>query len=426
MQSCANARRLSSEARLVSTGDGPWRWVGGAFFNDAGQSGAGRELAPGLTEFSGVTPVLAGCPVSEPVEYYSFSRESVTERALFGEVSRQLGGWRVGGAGHWFGYRIATGNLTEFPYTPAYNSPYEDFDTDDSGVLFKGSVSYRFGDGTNVYLTRSEGYRIGGGNNFRVCTDEEIALLTDEDPGNDPPQSGCIYAHQALIEPDTTTNHEVGVRRWWGGDRVVLGASLFHVDWRDIQVAGLTPFSAQGITLNGGAAVSRGVEVAASAGLTATLQLRGSWSYTRAALSQDSPGLLDDGAVAFEGDRLAGAPRSQGSLFASYGTLLGDDVALELLYGYSYIGDVLTRIGGRAGGERLPAYDLHTMTASVSKNAWTLTVYADNLLDEYAVTSVRQTPARIGRTADGFTSRRYFANVLTLRRAGIRLRYTFR
>ena len=217
-------RRLSSEARLVSTDDGPWRWVGGAFFNDAGRSGAGRELTPGLTEFSGVTPVLAGRPVSEPVEYYSFSRESVTERALFGEVSRELGGWRVGGGGRWFGYRIATGNLTEFPYTPAYNSPYEDFDTDDSGVLFKGSVSYRFGDGTNVYLTRSEGYRIGGGNNFRVCTDEEIALLTDDDPGNDPPQSGCIYAHQALIEPDTTTNHEVGVRRSWGGDRVALGS----------------------------------------------------------------------------------------------------------------------------------------------------------------------------------------------------------
>ena len=122
------------------------------------------------------------------------------------------------------------------------------------------------------------------------------------------------------------------MRRSWGGDRVALGASLFHVDWQDIQVAGGTPFSAQGITLNGGAAVSRGVEVAASAGLTGALRLRGSWCYTRAALSQDSPGLLDDGADAFEGDRLAGAPRSQGSLFASYGTLLGDEVAIELLY----------------------------------------------------------------------------------------------
>ena len=87
---------------------------------------------------------------------------------------------------------------------------------------------------------------------------------------------------------------------------------------------------------------------------------------------------------------------------------------------------MLTRIGERAGGERLPAYDLHTLTASVSKDAWTVTVYADNLLDEYALTSVRQTPARIGRTVDGFTARRYFANVLTPRPAGVRLRYTFR
>ena len=81
-------------------------------------------------------------------------------------------------------------------------------------MLFKGSVSYRLREGTNVYFTRSEGYRIGGGNNYRVCTAEEVGLLTDADPANDPPQSGCIY--------------------------------------------GLTPFSAEPITLNGGGAVSRG------------------------------------------------------------------------------------------------------------------------------------------------------------------------
>ena len=61
--------------------------------------------------------------------------------------------------------------------------------------------------------------RIGGGNNFRVCRDEEIALLSDADPGNDPPQAGCIYADQALIRPDTTTNYEVGLRRACGAHR---------------------------------------------------------------------------------------------------------------------------------------------------------------------------------------------------------------
>ena len=44
--------------------------------------------------------------------------------------------------------------------------------------------------------------------------------------------------------------------------------------------------------------------------------------------------------------------------------------------------------------------------------------------DEDAVTGVRQTPGLIGVTDDGFRSRRYFANVLAPRRAGVRLRYT--
>ena len=99
---------------------------------------------------------------------------------------------------------------------------------------------------------------------FRVCTDEEIALLTDADAGNDPPQSGCIYEDQALIRPDRTTNYELGLRRSWRDGRFSASGTLFHVDWEDIQVAGLTPFSSEPITLNGGGAVSRGVELAAS------------------------------------------------------------------------------------------------------------------------------------------------------------------
>ena len=135
--------RLNWETRLVSTGAGPWRWVGGAFFNRYDSRGTSFELAPGLTAFSGITPVLDGEPVSEPVEYYSLGRQDVEERALFGEISRDLGDrWRVTAGGRWFGYRIATGNLTEFPYTPMYNSPWSDHESDDGGVLFKGSADH--------------------------------------------------------------------------------------------------------------------------------------------------------------------------------------------------------------------------------------------------------------------------------------------
>ena len=422
----AREERFNLETRLVSMGDGPWDWVGGAFFNNYDSNGTSFEFTPGLTEFSGITPILGGMPAFEPVEYYSLDSQSVTERALFGEISRDLGDrWRLTTGARWFGYRIDTGSLTEFPYTPIYNSPFTAFESDDHGVLLKASLSHRFDDQTYAYFTRSEGYRIGGGNNFRVCSDEEIALLSDADPGNDPPQSGCIYEDQALISPDRTANYEVGLRSSWSDGRFAASGTLFHVDWTDIQVAGETPFSAQPIILNGAAAVSRGVEVAGAAGLTNALHLRGTWSYTHASLSQDSPGLLDDGADTFKGDRLSGAPRLQGSLLASYGTMLGSETALKLLYGYTYIGDVFTRIGLRADGEVLPAYDLHNFSAAVSRGNWTLTFYADNLFDEYAVTGVRQTPAQIGTTEDGFRARRYFANVHAPRRVGTRIRYTF-
>ena len=55
-----------------------------------------------------------------------------------------------------------------------------------------------------------------------------------------------------------------------------------------------------------------------------------------------------------------------------------------------------------------------------------LTFYADNLFDEYAVTVGRQTPGVIGRTEEGFMSRRYFAKVLTPRWAGVRVWYALR
>ena len=422
----AREERFNLETRLVSMGDGPWHWVGGVFFNNYDSSGTSFEFTPGLTEFSGITPILGGMPAPDPVEYYSLDSQSVTERALFGEISRDLGDrWRLTTGARWFGYRIDTGSLTEFPYTPIYNSPFTAFESDDHGALLKASLSHRFDDQTYAYFTRSEGYRIGGGNNFRVCSDEEIALLSDADPGNDPPQSGCIYEDQVLISPDRTANYEVGLRRSWSDGRFTASGTVFHVDWTDIQVAGETPFSAQPIILNGAAAVSRGVEVAGAAGLTDGLHLRGTWSYTHASLSQDSPGLLDEGADTFKGDRLSGAPRLQGSLLASYGTMLGSGTALKLLYGYTYVGDVFTRIGLRADGEVLPAYDLHNFSAAVSRGNWTLTFYADNLFDEYAVTGVRQTPAQIGTTEDGFRARRYFANVHAPRRVGTRIRYTF-
>ncbi len=138
--------------------------------------------------------------------------------------------WRVTGGGRWFGYGLATGSLTEFPYTPRYNSPFSEFVSDDRGVLFKGSVSYRFDDETYAYVTRSEGvphrrrqqlpglHRRGDRSAHQRRRQQRLAAIR-------------LHLRRSGVHP---TGHEDQLR---GGAAplmarrtVTLSATLFHVD----------------------------------------------------------------------------------------------------------------------------------------------------------------------------------------------------
>ena len=129
-----------------------------------------------------------------------------------------------------------------------------------------------------------------------------------------------------------------------------------------------------------------------------------------------------------DGDRLPGSPEHQGSIYASYIQPLGD-MDLTLNYGISAVGDVLTKTGGRANGEELPGYAVHSLSASLAADAWDITLYADNLLDKYAVTGVRTDKARIQTVSDinggDVNVRSYYNNVLRPRTIGLRATYRF-
>ena len=87
---------------------------------------------------------------------------------------------------------------------------------------------------------------------------------------------------------------------------------------------------------------------------TDTLRIRGFWSYARAELTEDAPGLLPDGAAAFKGDRLAGAPKHRAGLIVSRAMRLSDDIRLDLSYDYG-LGRLRPDPDRRARGRREPA-----------------------------------------------------------------------
>ena len=83
---------------------------------------------------------------------------------------------------------------------------------------------------------------------------------------------------------------------------------------------------------------------------------------------------------------------------------------------------------GRDFGEALAGFTSHSATVGLSGDSWEATQFADNLLNKYAETGVRNDTIFLGYdgSVNNFTLRRYFKNVITPRTIGIDFRYHFR
>lgn len=424
-------RTFNQELRLVSSGDGPLSWILGGFYNELKVNAESREFTPGYSEYLG-----GGRP--DNLEYFSVNRTDLTEQAIFGEIGYEFTDrWQVTVGARFYDYDLDTQDAVDFPLFNSVfggagpdeiNLDFQQGGQSDSGNLFKFNTSYRFSDEVLGYFTISEGYRIGNSNGVAPCPDPLP-----------PNQIACALPDELQFFPDKTTNYEIGLRTQLFDRRLTLNGAVYYIDWEDPQLAGTTENAALPITLNGKGAESKGVEVNFNALLTDFLSLRGSFAYTRAELTEDAPDLLNtilppgfspridvDGLA---GDRLPGSPEKQANLFASYLMELSGDRYLTFNYGVSAIGDVLTRTGGRADGETLPGFAVHNASLVLDGYNWSVTLYAENLLDKFARTGARSSrpfaQTVSDENGDPVTVRRYYHDVLRPREIGLSFVYYF-
>ncbi len=404
--------RLNEEIRLVSNGKGPWSWIGGLFYNRYEVDESSEEFTPGYPAFVNVS-----LPTGD-LEYRQLTHDRLTERAAFGEVGYGFRPkWTLTLGGRFYGYRTEQHVSYEVPYVNFADSNGNG--ADDSGFLGKVNLAYRYSSRLLGYMTVSQGYRIGGVNDVPAC-------VLPLDPQV---QNVCAMPNEVLIKPDRTTNYELGVHADWRDGRLRLNADVFDVDWQNIQTLGVTQNGGQVITVNGGGARSRGVEVAMQATTQGPWSFTASYTYDQAELTTNAPGLLDhmvggvlESVDAMAGDRLPGTPEQQGSVSVGYLRPLASGLMLNANYGVTATSDVLTKVGGRADGERLGGYAVHSASVGIGRGQWTADLYADNLFDKFAETGVRVDPSHIV-DINGFASRRYFTYVLRPRTVGVQFRY---
>ncbi len=428
---------FNQELRLVSKSEGPVSWIVGAFYNELESEASSREFTP---EYSVYLNSFLGTPIRpDELEYYSVNQTDLKERAVYGEVT-----WEANDklqftfGARWYDYDLKTRDAIDFPlFNTAFgtaqpneiNLNFVDGGQSDDGMLYKFNTSYKFAEDFLGYFTYSEGYRIGNSNGIGPCPSPlPITPIA------------CALPDEMQFFPDQTKNYEIGFRSQWFERRLTLNGAVFFIDWTDPQLAGTTDNAALPITLNGEGAESKGLEVSFDAAITDAFSLRGSYAYTKAELSEDAPALLStivgpgfspridvDGLA---GDRLPGSPEQQATLFGSYVHGLTSDLDLRFDYGVTAIGNVLTRTGMRADGERLPGFALHSAAVTLTNyGKWNLQLYADNLFDKYAETGVRSSTPYIQTVADEngdpVTVRRYYRDVLRPREVGMRFTYNF-
>jgi outer membrane receptor protein involved in Fe transport len=140
---------------------------------------------------------------------------------------------------------------------------------DGSATLPKLSLSLQATDDVLLYALYSEGFRVGGINN-----------------GNQPFAPGI----PDTFDSDDLKNYEIGIKSRWLQERLQLNATLFKIDWNDIQVEPRDPVGNIPFTTNGGAADVMGIEWSLDSLLTDQLSLTFTGTYFfEHELSEDQP-----------------------------------------------------------------------------------------------------------------------------------------
>ncbi|MFT4613537.1 MAG: iron complex outermembrane receptor protein [Bacteroidia bacterium] len=424
---------LTQEFRLVSTGEGRFNWIVGTFYSDFENDATSSEFAPGYDEYlvdvEGVGVQLR----PDSLEYIEVTSEDREEFAVFGEIGFDITDkWQITVGARYFEYEVeASGGFnTPLLNTVIYGDPVDSInleiqtnEADDDDIILKFNTSYDFTDDVMGYLTVSEGYRNGIANSVPEC------------PTPLPPnqQNLCAQPDEVLVKSDTTVNYEIGVHSQFG-DRAILNAALFFIDWDDIRVDGVTENGGLTILKNGGTAESMGLELSGQLFITPDFSINGAYSYTKAELTENAPGILDgefdtdtfsitnlDGE---DGDRLPGSPEHQVYLAANYAISLDGGSAVDLNWSMVAQGDVLTKLDGRASGEELSGFAVHNVSVNWVMDEATVSLYADNVFDREYETGVRRDPSYI-TPISLFDLRRYYTNVGRPRQIGVRFNYSF-
>jgi outer membrane receptor protein involved in Fe transport len=314
-----NQRNFYQELRLSSKdSDSPFIWTAGLFYSRLSENVPENIIDPTLNQeiiaFSG--PAYALCTTTLPCPgglIYNGPVDSVLDKqyAAFGDFTwkatdqlKATVGLRVSKldfygnnaeTGPFLGTTIVTSSgASEKPVTP------------------KAVLAYQPDHDNNFYVSASKGFRPGGPNVAvgAICAPSLSAVGLSQVPGQ--------------YSSDSLWSYEIGSKNAFFDETLQINASVFYIDWTNIQQNVYLPSCGEQFTANLGKAKSEGGDVEilyrplkqlmfdltaayTDARLTKS-SCAGSLAYVAADVACEGPGATPSRPIASNGDALLGAP----------------------------------------------------------------------------------------------------------------------
>jgi len=375
------------EGRFASSFEGAFNFVAGAYYQKEEQDfevrvtptdGNGGNV-PWDPSSSNDTFLFGGTAM-----FGRFRQDEIEQKALFGEATFDINDrWQIKGGLRWFDVDLTSTQGTTHGFfndaqTPAgeiigetpNGDPIARLQGSEDSVNPMAALSFSATEDIMIFGLYSEGFRTGGVNNAQQPFTAGI-----------PP----------IYQSDELKNFELGIKSQLLDRSLQLNATLFHIDWSDIQVEPRDPAGNIPFTVNGGDAEINGLEWGLTSLLTDNLRLNFTGTFFfKHELTTDQPTLPGDASpfiiTGLKGDDIPNVPDLQLYLSLQYDRPIGD-MLLSLIGDVTYRSSTDTEF--RTENEFNIALDSYTqfdLFANLEINTnFTVGAYVKNLTNEVGV-----------------------------------------
>jgi iron complex outermembrane recepter protein len=354
----ADTRKFSQEFRLAMPIGPRFDWLLGVFYTHEKSSVVSPIVAVNSADGAQAGVWLESDAPSTYTEYAAFTDLTVhfTER-----FDLQLGGRESRDEQSY--YQVQSGPyVTMFLGVP---SPFTQgpINTTENAFTYLITPSFKLSSDFMLYARLASGYRPGG------------------------PNVGGVVFHAPLsYAPDKTQNYEMGLKGDLLRHKLSLDASLYRIDWKDIQIVAFDPTTGASYQVNGSRAKSDGLELSVNAmplsGLTVS-----SWiSWGLAKLTEPFPS--SSSVYGNPGDRLPYSTRFSGRLSLQQDFPLTAATTGFVGASVSYVGDRFGEFASAFGPPQrqyYPSYAQTDLRAGAHFNDWLVNLYCNNVTDKRGV-----------------------------------------